>query len=103
VGCQATKDAKDIIPDSPIIPEVFAWTICWLPAKYITITIFIGIAHKNHVALYSKLILWSVLQSAIQNFTPGADHWQDTITNENYFDEIVFKLNSLVLSLSSSE
>ena len=59
------KDAKDTISDSPIIPDVRSWTMCWLPAKYITITIFIEIAHKNHVALYSKLILWSVFANPL--------------------------------------
>ena len=37
--------------------DVRSWIMCWLPAKYIRITIFIEIAYKNHVALYSKLIL----------------------------------------------
>ena len=58
------KDANDTMPDSPI-PDVRSWTMCWLPAKYTTITIFIEIAHKNHVALYSKLILWSVFANPL--------------------------------------
>ncbi len=68
-GCQAMKDAKDTMPDSQFLMYAL-WIMCWLPAKYITITIFIEIANKNHVVLYSTLILWSFLcNSAILNFS----------------------------------
>ena len=53
-GCQAMKDAKDTMPDSQFLMYAL-WIMCWLPAKYITITIFIEIANKNHVVLYSTL------------------------------------------------
>ena len=54
------KDAKDTMPDSQFLMYAL-WIMCWLPAKYIIITIFIEIANKIHVVLYSTLILWSVL------------------------------------------
>jgi hypothetical protein len=62
---------KTLYLTAHIIPDVRSWTMCWLPAKYITITIFTEIAHKNHVALYGKLILWSVLANQLTEFYKG--------------------------------
>ena len=47
------------------MPDVRSWTMCWLPAKHITITILIAIAHNNHVALYSKLIFGSIFANPL--------------------------------------
>ena len=57
-GCQVLEDNEDSIPDSHSFMMYDGGLCVGYPQKHIIIPILIEIANKDHVALYSKLILW---------------------------------------------